>query len=759
MFEEDRPLEGLRVLDLSDGIAGGYGSKLLGDAGANVTKVELEKPDRLRLRVAEDRIPLFEHLHAGHRVVRSGGESETVARGLLVDADIILLGSDHAQPPAAIRNLVQEVADRPAVVACVSPFGSGGPICSIAVNEFILQAMCGKLISTLGYDDNRAPVAAGGEPGLWLTGSYLALTAVAYLKLAADHGRRVEVDVSVFEAMVCVFGQDAIGGQMRYPEDARSDVGLGHQVPGIHRARDAYVSFAVVTAQQWSDFCVMIGQYDWSNDRELASAASRMRRISEVLPTIEEWVAARTADEILEAAAPFRIPVGAVMSGSTSTQLACYRGFFEEKGTGFKRPGSALRFGTMRPRSDRPRRIGRPSRRPLDGLVVADFTAFWAGPYAGSLLALLGAQVVHVEGPTRPDGMRTRSTRSPSEPGWLEWSPIFHANNGSKLAISLDLDTPDGMSVARALIAECDGVIENFSPRVMDHFQLSGHEVAAISPGVVYVRMPSFGLDNPWRDRPAFQHTIEPLAGISWISGYPDGDPMATMVCDGLGGVHAAFGMVCGFYATERTQNGAFVEVRLSEVAAAVAAEQTVMASVADVILQRKGNRSQWGLLQGVFECHSDGASARSWIAISADNSDQLRSIAETLDCEPTEVLLQEWCASRTASQIIGELRPNGVPVAELTTAADLFSNEQLRARTFFSSLFHPLCGTLDYFGLPAQASLSGTRLPTSHYAAAPVWGQHNDQLSRLARIGAQDFQRMVDDGVIGTADLRLSPM
>jgi crotonobetainyl-CoA:carnitine CoA-transferase CaiB-like acyl-CoA transferase len=757
MFEEDRPLEGLRVLDLSDGIAGGYGAKLLSDAGASVTKVELEKPDRLRLRAAGERLPLFEHLHAGHRVVPSGGKGETVARSLLVDADIILLGSDHTQPSAAIRDLMQEVADRPAVLACVSPFGSSGPLCDIAVNEFILQAMCGKLISTLGYDDDRAPVAAGGEPGLWLTGAYLALTAIAYLKLAAEHGRRVEVDVSVFEAMACVFGQDAIGGQMRH--EARSEVGLGHQVPGIHKARDAYVSFAVVTAQQWSDFCVLIGQYDWSNDRELASAAGRMRRITEVVPKIEEWVAARTADEILETAAPFRIPVGAVMSGSTSTQLECYQDFFEEKATGFKRPGSAVRFGTMYPRSDRPIRRARPSRRPLAGLVVADFTAFWAGPYAGSLLALLGAQVVHVEGPTRPDGMRTRSTRSPSESSWLEWSPIFHANNGSKLAVSVDMDTPDGMAVARALIAECDGVIENFSPRVMDHFHLSRHEVAAISPGVVYVRMPSFGLDNPWRDRPAFQHTIEPLAGISWISGYPDGDPMPTMVCDGLGGVHAAFGMVCGFYATERTRNGAFVEVRLSEVAAAVAAEQTVMASAADVIPQRKGNRSQWGLLQGVFDCYSDGASARSWIAVSADNSDQLRSIAETLDCEPTEALLREWCATRTTSQIIGELRGNGVPVAELTTAADLFSNEQLRARSFFASVLHPLCGSLDYFGLPGQASLSGTRLPTSHYAAAPVWGQHNDELSRLTRIDAKDLQGMVDDGVIGTADLTPSPM
>ena len=112
-----------------------------------------------------------------------------------------------------------------------------------------------------------------------------------------------------------------------------------------------------------------------------------MRRISEVLPKIEEWVAARTADEILETAAPFRIPVGAVMSGSSSTQLECYKDFFEEKATGFKpwkRVASSALCAIV------------PTAR--DGLhvlhddlwtdwCVADFTAFWAGPYAGSLLA------------------------------------------------------------------------------------------------------------------------------------------------------------------------------------------------------------------------------------------------------------------------------------------------------------------------------------------------------------------------------------
>src|SRR4029078_7767205 len=114
------------------------------------------------------------------------------------------------------------------------------------------------------------------------------------------------------------------------------------------------------------------------------------------------------------------------------------------------------------------------SRLPLDGVRIADFTAFWAGPYASCVLPLLGAEVIHVESPKRPDGMRTRSARPPRDPTWLEWSSIYHPNNGSKRAISLDLDCESGLEVARRLVASCDGVIENFSPRVMDGFGLDG---------------------------------------------------------------------------------------------------------------------------------------------------------------------------------------------------------------------------------------------------------------------------------------------
>src|ERR1700682_2459831 len=113
----------------------------------------------------------------------------------------------------------------------------------------------------------------------------------------------------------------------------------------------------------------------------------------------------------------------------------------------------------------------------------------------------------------------------------------------------------------------------------MEGFGCDAAGVGAIRPDGVYVRMPAFGIDNPWRDRPAFQHTIEPLAGIAWISGHPDADPQPVMACDGLAGVHAALGAVCALHARARTGAGVDVEVRFSEVAAAVAAEQTTTAS------------------------------------------------------------------------------------------------------------------------------------------------------------------------------------
>jgi len=313
--ESADPLRGLTVADLSYGIAGGYAAKLLSDAGAAVVKIEDadgDKPPPAHLwRRARTvvRASAFRARRPTSRSLQAASIEE--ARRLAAEVDIIITGADDRLLDT--KESLARVADArgpAAVVARVSPFGTTGPLAHAAANEFVLQARSGKLTVNFEKSPERAPAVAGGEPGLWLAGAFVALAAVAYQRLAAAVQSTIELDISIFEAMVTAFGQETMGVQLdpNFPRGMRA-VG-GYQIPGIHPTRDGSVSLGVVTAQQWADFCVLIERPEWIESRDLASAAGRAARATEVIEAIESWTTARTGEEVLERAAPVPGPRG-----------------------------------------------------------------------------------------------------------------------------------------------------------------------------------------------------------------------------------------------------------------------------------------------------------------------------------------------------------------------------------------------------------------------------------------------------------------
>ena len=162
------------------------------------------------------------------------------------------------------------------------------------------------------------------------------------------------------------------------------------------------------------------------------------------------------------------------------------------------------------------------ARLPFEGLRIADFTAFWAGPIVGHFFAMLGAEVIHIESPRSPDGMRGHSLRGVDEEQWWEYTPVFHGPNTNKLGATIDMGTEEGRGLARKLIAECDVVIENFSPRVIEHWGLDYDALKAIRSDIILLRMPAFGLSGPWRDRTGYAQTMEQASGLAWMTGYPE---------------------------------------------------------------------------------------------------------------------------------------------------------------------------------------------------------------------------------------------
>ncbi len=250
----------------------------------------------------------------------------------------------------------------------------------------------------------------------------------------------------------------------------------------------------------------MVEHPEWIDDQRLYAYAGRALRRPELEAAIREWVEKRTAAEVLEMADLLRVPAAPMGNGQRITGLDHFveRNFYlPHPRSGLLQPdvsytlgGSAeRRYPTASPALGcaRPRRGGAPGhpralsghasvtpeRLPLEGVRVADFTAFWAGPIVGHFLAMMGADVIHVESVKRPDGIRGHTVVTTSDDLWWEWTPQFHGPNTNKRDITLDMATDDGRRLARRLIAECDVMLENYAPRVMDQWGLGWEEVRA----------------------------------------------------------------------------------------------------------------------------------------------------------------------------------------------------------------------------------------------------------------------------------------
>jgi crotonobetainyl-CoA:carnitine CoA-transferase CaiB-like acyl-CoA transferase len=379
---------------------------------------------------------------------------------------------------------------------------------------------------------------------------------------------------------------------------------------------------------------------------------------------------------------------------------------------------------------------------PLAGLRVIDFSALWAGPVVGLLFSALGADVIRVESGNRPDPIRLAATtrNSPTE-DWWEYSWLVHGANAGKRAVAIDLRQESGLALAWRLIEGADVVIENFTPKVFDSFGITGEEVARRNPRAIYMRMPAFGLDGPWRERGGFTQTMEQLCGFAAVTGFADGAPtMPRAPCDPLGGLHAFFAALVALVHRDQSGTGSLVESALLETALNVAAEVVIEQSATGNPVPRCGNRSPVFAPQGVYQC-ADGQ----WIAISVETVEQWHALRHWLGdpewaADPSleevgrrvaihdqiDAALNQFCGTMPAPAARSGLASLGVPAGVVITPPYIDQNDQLLARGFFEELDHPVTGSLIYPGLPFKlTSRPGNWLKS----AAPTFGQHNQEI------------------------------
>ncbi|HSS10418.1 MAG TPA: CoA transferase, partial [Acidimicrobiales bacterium] len=493
-----RGFAGIRVVDLSTGIAGPYATKLFADAGADVIKIESEAGDPLRQwsaagaeRDGQDGA-LFRFLHHGKRAVIA---TDIELEALISQADLVV---DSAIP--AVLDLTGLRDRHPSlVVLSITPFGQTGPYAYRPATDFTLQAESGGL-AVRGL---RAwpPYQAGGRIVEWVSGTFAGVAAAAAIRQARASGIGEFIDFSMLELanLASNLYVDIVYSLLGRPPLEQLGPARLIETPSIEPTLDGYVGFCTNSRQQFDDFLILIERPDLLGDEQLARPQGRSVRFDEWTGIVRNWTNQRTTAEVIKRAAELRIPVAPVCNGATiqDNEQFSVRGVFVDDPTGtFRVPRRPWRLNDVEPPPPRPAprlsehtgqgwlpvdrlpvdrrsavapavapalaRVVVPAdearterRLPLEGVRIVDLTAWWAGPAATNLLASLGADVIHVESIQRLDGMRMSGAILGARPKWWEYSSIFLAANTNKRGLTLDLTSPAGLDVAKRLIAVC----------------------------------------------------------------------------------------------------------------------------------------------------------------------------------------------------------------------------------------------------------------------------------------------------------------
>jgi len=404
----------------------------------------------------------------------------------------------------------------------------------------------------------------------------------------------------------------------------------------------------------------------------------------------------------------------------------------------------------------------------LSGIRVLALTQVWAGPLAARLLADLGADTIKIEYHERPDIVRMMFTPAGDKSQRVfDHGGYFHTMNRNQRGIALNLNSPEGKEAFLRLVKVSDVLIENYSPRVMHNWGLGYDSLRAVNPRLIMVSLSGFGSSGPYRDTVAYGNSIDPMSGLTYLTGYQDGPPIRSALSypDPVASVHAAFAIMAALCERETSGQGQFIDVSMLEVATAFVGEAIGDYTCAGTEPERIGNRAQFHAPSGVFRCQGEDA----WVAVAATNDREWQALCQvigrkdladdaTLATTPgrkqredeIDRAIAAWTAQQSKQQAMRALQQAGVPAGAVLTNKEELEDEQLRARGFFLRIPYPDgLGEFEHVGFPFK--LSATPLQLRY--RAPCLGEHNQEvLTELCGYTAEEVRQLEEKGIVGTA-------
>ncbi len=418
---------------------------------------------------------------------------------------------------------------------------------------------------------------------------------------------------------------------------------------------------------------------------------------------------------------------------------------------------------------------------PLEGIRVLDSTYVFALPYAGALLADLGAEVIKIEGPGRLDVTRTGGSAGMFPDGkqgedWWNRSSTYNLLHRGKRSLVLDMTDERGRDLFRQLVAVSDVVMENFTPRVMHRWELDYPNLRKIKPDIVLVSNTGYGHgDGPYSSYPAQATTQEATHGQCWFTGYADGEPSkaGASFVDFLSAWTAMLSIATALRYRNRTGLGQWVDIGMYQAGVMFASEYILDAVVNGREGDRIGNRHPYRAPQGCYPAQGDGQ----WIALSVGDDEQWHALCrlmgrEDLARDPRFALLSSrqrhhdqldreisaWTADFDRYELMHRLQAEGIPAGPVLTGKDIHFDPHYQSRGFLERVTYPPerdMGTRVFIGRPYKFSRSPLRIR----GPAPTFGQDNEPLLRdLLGVDEAAYRTLVQDAVVVTVPLRGDP-
>ena len=377
---------------------------------------------------------------------------------------------------------------------------------------------------------------------------------------------------------------------------------------------------------------------------------------------------------------------------------------------------------------------------PLDGIRVADFCWAWAGPYGALQLAHLGAEVIRIESQTRPCPSRLIPPWADNEKGGFNRSGYFNQYNQGKRSLTLNLKKPEGLELAKKVVAKSDIVTENFAGGVMDKMGLGYEVLRAIKPDIIMISLSGYGATGPEKGYVSYGPPQVALSGMSSLTGYKDDQPRQAGFSygDPNGGVHGTFAVMCALLHRAKTGNGQFIDLSQREACAMLLPEGLMDYAMNGTQPPRNGNRDPYMAPHGVFRCKG----ADRWVSIVVGNEEEWQRFCKAIgqsalatdarfatlaarkeNEDALEQVVTTWTNALSPDEVTQKLQHAGVAAYPTLDGNDLLANPHVAARGYFVELEHAEVGKRRHLGIPWKMS----RTPCEIRRPAPLFGQDTD--------------------------------